>query len=100
MNYQEQSSEESLTESEDDFRSPQRPAQSPSASPRSLLIPDPPHTAEVLEQAANNLQDPLLLAQRVGVETPEVENPVAENPEELFHREHKTYYMRVYDKGS
>ena len=37
--------------------SPGRPAQSPSVSPRALLIPDPPLTEEVLEEVQAKLAD-------------------------------------------
>ena len=42
---------------EDNLVSPNRPHQSPSASPRALLRPDPPQVEEVLEGARNNLRN-------------------------------------------
>ena len=56
------SSEESFesVESERDpgeLVSPRRPPQSPSVSPRALLVPDPPDISEVLEGASRNLRN-------------------------------------------
>ena len=60
VNYAEYSEEEDF-ESELNFdsplTSPGRPAQSPSVSPRALLIPDPPLTEEVLQQVQSKLSD-------------------------------------------
>ena len=38
--------------------SPRRPRQSPTASPRALLVPDPPTVPEVLAGVAEQLRDP------------------------------------------
>ena len=60
VNYAEVSDEEDLQEGlifDSPLTSPQRPAQSPSASPRALLIPDPPLTEEVLQKVQDKLTE-------------------------------------------
>ena len=55
------SDEEEYNSAEEDdpniLVSPRRPAQSPTASPRRLLLPDPPAVEEVLEVAGRQLRD-------------------------------------------
>ena len=58
VNYVEQSDEEDLESGlqfDSPLTSPGRPAQSPSISPRALLIPDPPLIEEVLEAVEKKL---------------------------------------------
>ena len=51
--YNSPAEEENLNE----LVSPRRPHQSPSASPRALLVPDPPSTLEVLENVGRSLRN-------------------------------------------
>ena len=60
VNYNEDSEEEDLETGlnfDSPLTSPGRPAQSPSVSPRALLIPDPPTTEEVLQGVNSKLGD-------------------------------------------
>ena len=60
VNYAELSEEEDLESGlnfDSPLTSPGRPAQSPSVSPRALLIPDPPTTEEVLVKVNEKLSD-------------------------------------------
>ena len=59
INHVSDDSYESVEEEVDpnEIVSPRRPHQSPSASPRALLVPDPPPIAEVLEGAGQSLQN-------------------------------------------
>ena len=58
INYQEHSSEEEYDSAEDDNElvSPKRPHKTPEHSPAALLVPDPPHTDEVLEEVQKKLE--------------------------------------------
>ena len=60
INHIEESSDDSYNSVADDdpnlLVSPRRPPQSPSASPRALLVPDPPTVPEVLEGAGRQLR--------------------------------------------
>ena len=58
----------SVVEEENDLNllvSPRRPPQSPSVSPRALLVPDPPAVAEVLEVAGRQLRNLPVRQQRL-----------------------------------
>lgn len=77
VNYNENSEEEDLETGlnfDSPLTSPGRPAQSPSVSPRALLIPDPPLTEEVLQEVQNKLAD---LPEEVVVEGHVVGHPTA-----------------------
>ena len=62
------SGQESSDEDDNNFVSPRRPPQSPSASPRALLVPDQPQVQEVLESAGRALRNTAARQQRQGRE--------------------------------